>query len=222
MLRSFLNLFLKSDCPLCDRPANSELCDFCQRQLQKCQLPNCKELWQGDLPVFAWGVYGGILKRAIAALKYENHPELARPLGQYLGKAWLNAQLSFPEKFSHPPTVVPIPLHPTKLKKRGFNQAELLAESFCEVTRLKLTAKGLERIKETEALFGLSPQERIENLQNAFRVGKGLRRQSRVLLLDDIYTTGNTVKEAAKALQQQGIATCGVVAIATPSHSKLG
>lgn len=219
MLKGLLNLFLKSDCPLCQRPANLELCDFCQRQLQKCQLPNCKELWQGELPVFGWGAYGGILKRAIAALKYENQPQLARPLGQYLGKAWLNAQVSFPGKVLQPPTVVPIPLHAAKLKKRGFNQAELLAESFCQVVGLQLRAKGLERVKETEALFGLAPQERLQNLQNAFQVGKGLRRQSQVLLLDDIYTTGNTVAEAAKALQEQGIATCGVVAIAIPFYS---
>ncbi len=212
-LKGFLNLFLKSNCPLCQRPAERELCRYCHRQLQGCQLANPGQFWQDPMPVFVWGAYGGTLKRAIAAMKYENHPELARPLGHWLGDAWRNGKGAAGGNL----TVVPIPLHAAKLKKRGFNQAELLAQYFCEVTGLPLQRNGLQRVRETEAQFSLSGAEREQNLAGAFTVGKGFRHlHSRsVLLLDDIYTTGATVRSAAQTLRSAGISVCGVAAIAT-------
>lgn len=210
--KELLNLFLESNCPLCQRPTSKEFCQDCAKQLQRCQMPNPNCLWQGQLPVFAWGIYGGKLKRAIAALKYENQPQLARPLGYWLAQAWLNSQLASTRLI-----VVPIPLHPEKQKQRGYNQAALLAQSFCEITGLKLQQMGLERIRGTEAQFGLTVSEREKNLAMAFQVGSGFRRHhpaSPVLLLDDIYTTGATARSAAQTLQQQGITVCGAVALA--------
>ena len=122
------------------------------------------------------------------------------------------------------PIVVPIPLHADKLKQRGFNQAELLAESFCQYTGLPLCRQGLERVRGTQPLFGLSLTERQEMLADALSVGKSLtqKRPQRVLLLDDIYTTGTTVGEAHRVLRRQGISVYGVVAIATTSRQRLG
>jgi len=210
-----LGLFLKSNCPLCDRIAEVELCEYCQRQLLRCQVANPREFWQGELPVFVWGTYGGVLKRAIAALKYEHQPQLARPLGHWLGQAWLKSPTAPRAKKL---TVVPIPLHATKLQQRGYNQAELLARSFCEFTGYKEQPLGLERVRATEAQFGLSQQEREQNLADAFVIGKSLSQNppsSAVLLVDDIYTTGATVRAAAQTLQKRGIQVYGVVAIAT-------
>lgn len=210
--KELLNLFLEYNCPLCQRPTSKEFCQDCARQLQRCQMPNPNCLWQGQLPVFAWGVYGGTLKRAIAALKYENQPQLARPLGHWLAQGWLNSQLASTRLI-----VVPIPLHPEKQKQRGYNQAALLAQSFCEITHLPLQQAGLERIRGTEAQFGLRVSEREKNLAMAFQVGSRFHRHrpaNPVLLLDDIYTTGATARSAAQTLQQQDIAVCGVVALA--------
>ncbi|MBO1350123.1 MAG: ComF family protein [Hormoscilla sp. GUM202] len=230
-VKSFLNLFLKSNCPLCGRPADRELCPSCDRSLLRCQFTNPGQFWKGQLPVFVWGSYGGILKQAIAALKYENQPQLARPLGTWLAQAWMKSispgsatrttqEISTPHS-QVKPVVVPIPLHADKRKQRGFNQAELLAESFCQYTGLPLNRQGLERVRATEALFGLSFTERQEMLADALSVGKSLtqKRPQRVLLLDDIYTTGTTVGEAARVLRRQGISVYGVVAIATTNKS---
>lgn len=210
--KELLNLFLESNCPLCQRPTSKEFCQDCARQLQRCQISNPNSLWQGQLPVFAWGMYGGKLKRALAALKYENQPQLARPLGHWLAQAWLNSQLASTRLI-----VVPIPLHSNKQKQRGYNQAALLAQSFCEITGLPLQQTGLKRVRETDAQFGLPASERKKNLAMAFQVELGFRRHrpaSPVLLLDDIYTTGATARSAAQTLQQQDIAVCGVVALA--------
>lgn len=211
----FLSLFLQTNCPLCQRPAKTELCEYCQKQLESCKLTNPGASWQGDLPVFIWGMYGGKLKRTIAAMKYENHPELARSLGHLTGKAWLNSPIS---KSKNKLIVVPIPLHPNKQKQRGFNQAELLAKSFCEITGLTLVGQGLERIKETDAQFSLNAIERDKNLAEAFALGKPFQKRipkESVLLLDDIYTTGATVRYAAQVLRQQGIKVYGIIAIAS-------
>jgi ComF family protein len=171
--------------------------------------------------VFAWGVYGGALKRAIAALKYENQPQLAQPLGHWLGSSWLTSKVSAGKKKL---IVVPIPLHAKKLQQRGYNQAELLAQSFCDFTGLSLQAQGLERMRATEAQFGLSPSEREQNLVGAFRLGKKIQARlpiTPVLLVDDIFTTGATGRAAAQTLQQSGIPVYGLIAIATTQKAKI-
>ena len=222
LVKSFLNLFLKSNCPLCQRPAAEEFCPYCHKQLQRCKLTDPGRSWDSETSIFVWGEYSGALKRAIAAFKYENNPQLGKPLGGWLAEAWLNS----PELAIDNLTVVPIPLNREKLKQRGFNQAELLAESFCELTGLPLRRHGLERIKDTKPLFELSLPERQAEMKDALILGKDFRRRlprdplrglrQRVLLVDDIYTSGTTVKSAIKILKQSGISVYGTVALATP------
>lgn len=211
--QEILSWFLHPNCPLCGRSAQSVLCNNCNRQLNQCRSSNPRFLGQGNLPVLIWGQYSGLLKRAIACLKYENQPQLARPLGERLGQTWLKAS-AVPT--SDKPVVVPIPLHPEKEKQRGYNQAELIARAFCEATGLPLQSQGLKRIKQTEALFGLSPQQRENQVAEAFVLGKRFNSQGKVMLLDDIYTTGATVKAAKITLQQAGFQVIGVCAIAKP------
>ncbi|NET54253.1 MAG: ComF family protein [Merismopedia sp. SIO2A8] len=217
--QSLLSLFLKSKCTLCDRPAQLEFCPYCQRQLQYCQLDKPDKLWSGELPVFAWGSYGGLLKRAITALKYENQPQLAQPLGYYLGEAWLQSAAA---KSLKKLIVMPIPVHPTKLRLRGYNQAQLIAQSFCQFTGYKQQPLALERVHATQAQFSLSRAQREQNLADAFVISKNFSKYSPaspVLLIDDIYTTGATVRSAAKTLVRQGIQVYGVAAIAlSPSQ----
>ncbi len=213
--KKFLNLFLQPNCPLCQRPASEEFCQYCNKQLQKCRLTDSNRGIDNSPPVIAWGAYGGALKRAIAAMKYDNHPEIARPLGKWLGEVWLE---NYGNK--HSLIVVPIPMHPEKQKKRGFNQAALIAQSFCQTTGLKLKQNGLQRIKATKALFGLSPTERKETLTQAFEIGFDFRKPPNVpvVLVDDIYTTGSTVKSAVETLNKSGIVVSQVAAVAVPSR----
>ncbi|WP_448561325.1 ComF family protein [Trichothermofontia sp.] len=234
IVQPLLGLFLESTCPLCQRSTPGALCLDCERQLQACRLPNPSDRWQGDLPVFGWGGYGGQLKRAIAVFKYDSHPELARPLGHWLAQAWQehasrrlsrgratnSDEMRSRSVFDRESRllVVPIPLHASKLKKRGFNQAELLARSFCIHTGLTCCPQGLQRVRATEAQFGLSPTARSQNVAAAFALGPDLRGKvgSSVLLLDDIYTTGATAQAAALTLRQAGMTVVGIVALALP------
>ncbi|MBF2064122.1 MAG: ComF family protein [Calothrix sp. C42_A2020_038] len=194
------------------------MCPNCTRQLQKCQLNNSCVLWKQPIPVFAWGAYGGMLKRSIALMKYEKHPEVARLLGTWLGQEWL---VSAPPQVQQLKLlVVPIPLHPQKLKQRGFNQAALIGKSFCYVTGFTLKQNGLKRVQNTQALYALSSNERKKNLAGAFMLGKDLHQinqlnNTKVLIIDDIYTTGTTVTEAVMTLSQAGVEVIGVAVTAT-------
>lgn len=161
----------------------------------------------------AWGAYQGPLKQAIAALKYQNNPQLAIPLGRALGRQWQQSPLITRRS----PIVVPIPMHAEKQRERGFNQAELLASAFCAQTGLQLVKHGLVRQRPTAPQFGLGPEARQQNLAGAFALGKPFlhrRPQQPILLLDDIYTTGTTVKVAATELRRHRVSVCGVAAIA--------
>jgi ComF family protein len=210
-LRSIVDFVLTAKCPLCQRSGTPEFCLDCQRQVQRCRLSIAEQSTYSSDTIFAWGHYGGALKRSLTTLKYDHHPELARPLAHWLADAWL-AQPSVPRL-----TVVPIPIHATKRQQRKFNQADLLAQHFCDRVRLPLALHGLDRSRETEAQFKLSSYEREQNLANAFCLGKSFlkrRPPNSVLLLDDIYTTGATARSAAQILRRHGISVYGIAVVA--------
>lgn len=221
MLKSFLSLWLKFPCPLCQRTAENTICQYCQRKLVSYQLSYPQASWKGDLPVFAWGKYDGELSRGIAKLKYNNYPELGVLFGSWLGNSWLkNCPITSQQKL----IILPIPLSKKKLKTRGFNQAESMAKGFCQITKHTLETKGLIRIKDTKAMFGLDPTQRKKNIKGAFQVSHTWRQnppQSPILLLDDIYTRGTTVTEAASVLQQHNIKVLGAIAVAKTVKNKI-
>ena len=182
------------------------------------KLSNQDDSWRGAYPLFAWGEYDGDLSRAIATLKYENHPELGVLLGKWLGVSWLDSGLI---KNATRPIVIPIPLHKSKLKTRGFNQAELIAKGFCQITKYKLIADGLIRTKATQAMFGLKREQRQTNINNAFQLSDKLQQnplRSPILIIDDIYTSGTTVREATRVLTKNKLKVIGA---ATVSRGKM-
>ncbi|NJK38300.1 MAG: ComF family protein [Oscillatoriales cyanobacterium RM2_1_1] len=233
MLRNFaktvLSFFLRPNCPLCDRPADRELCLYCERQLLQCKSLSCYSL-ADQVPVLVWGRHQAALKRAIAVMKYQNHPEIAQILGEQLADGWLEASLNFPklalENDTETLVVVPIPMFAQKQKQRGFNQAELIARHFCRGTGFPLKAAGLERVRETEAQFQLSAQQRQANLKQAFQLGQDFRHsppKASILLVDDIFTTGATVQAALQTLTQAKLTVKGILAVSTtkPPSSNL-
>lgn len=212
--RGLWDLVFASNCALCERPTDADFCRDCQRQVWACGLAQAEQLSseqlnQGAPLIFARGRYAGALKRAIAAFKYNNQPNLARPLADWMATAW--------NRPTQPLIVVPIPMHSSKQQKRGYNQAELLAEHFCDFTNLSLVRHGLQRQRETEAQFGLTAELRAQNLTDAFSLGKTFEQRLPkypVVLLDDIYTTGATVRSAAQTLKQHGIQVWGTAVLA--------
>jgi ComF family protein len=216
LLGKLLDLFFQSNCPLCSRSTDSVLCVDCDRQITACRFDNPQQsLSSQDLgvPLFSWGIYDGSLKRAIATCKYENHPEIAEIVGEKIGETWLkingNNRIKLP--------VIPIPMHAEKLKARGFNQAEILARGFCQVTKLPCMPQLLCRVKSTKPQIETkNVQERQENLAQAFAVPKISRFNQSVILFDDIYTSGTTLKEAIATLTSANIKVHSAIVLARP------
>ena len=114
--------------------------------------------------------------------------------------------------------IMPIPLHPRRLEKRGYNQAGVLAEALGKKLGIPVDEKNLKRRKNTKPQKELNHRERQKNMKNAFIVRKKLKEEN-ILLVDDIYTTGSTIEEAAKELKKAGAQNIFFLTIAIGADS---
>ena len=140
----------------------------------------------------------GIVRQIIHDFKYGRQIHLRHPVARWLWAAFDDERLSG-RPFD---VIVPVPLHPTRRRERGFNQASLLAELLS--ARISVPCKSvLERVRYTTTQTALDRAERMENLHNAFRLRKKADvRGLRMLLIDDILTTGSTLSECARVLKR--------------------
>jgi len=142
--------------------------------------------------------FDGILPDIIHQLKYRNVFALAEPLGHLMAQAW--------SKWQTPVDLVaPIPLHAQRQKERGYNQSDLLANSFCNQLDLSKNNQILNRSRKTTSQVGLNADERQRNVRGAFSVNDyNLVKGRNILLVDDVCTTGATLTAAAEILLTAG------------------
>lgn len=153
----------------------------------------------------SWALYLGTARRLIHLLKYEQ----VLPLGPYLARQLY--QLPLPE-FD---VIVPVPLGRMRRRQRGYNQAEEIARGLARLRGVKCAPQWLRRKKETRSQAGLGIAEREQNVQDAFSSPRtGALNGKRILLVDDVLTTGATVRAAAAALKASGALAVHVVTVA--------
>ena len=140
------------------------------------------------------------IRKSIHFLKYNNHRALASVLGKMLVTAYHQNQLAVD-------VIIPVPLHPKRLKDRGFNQSELLGKEMSYALNLPHNSQALRRVRHTEVQIKLPASKRRLNVAEAFFCSAEDLRQKRVLLIDDVCTTGATLDACASALHQQGVAS---------------
>jgi len=159
-----------------------------------------------------YGAYDGELRELIHMLKYDQVHPAAAVLGRMLALAIAKLELT------EPVLVVPVPLHGSKRRQRGFNQAESIAhnalKSMCN-QRFQVVMDVLQRTRATVSQIGLTRPQRRENMSGAFKVAH-LNRVSGhdVLLVDDVMTTGTTVAECARVLRKAGARNVWVATVA--------
>jgi ComF family protein len=143
-------------------------------------------------------------------MKYAPRPALARFFGFLMGNAFGEALMGVCAD-----AVVPVPLHGRRLRQRGFNQAVLMAEGLHRSLNVRILRDGLLRWRWTDPQVSLSRPRREANMRGAFRVPRPSAVEGRrLILLDDVYTTGSTLREAARALKEAGARQVHVVALA--------
>ena len=144
-------------------------------------------------------IYQDEIRKSLYRFKYQNHREYARfyaaAMTAGLGE-WIIAQRI--------DCIVPIPLHPKRQRLRGYNQAELLARRLGERLALPVETGMLLRVRQTPPLKDLTRLQRMRNMEQAFAVKTEPFAGERILLVDDIYTTGTTMDAAASVLRSAG------------------
>jgi ComF family protein len=140
------------------------------------------------------------LREAIHDFKYEDMRVLAAPLGDLMVEGWLSPGIGI----ARMDVIVPVPLHPSRERKRGYNQAVLLARRMGTRLDLPVADRVLKRTKRTRPQVGLGIQERKSNVENAFQCAEPSLKGKRVLLVDDVCTSGSTLVAACRALRDGG------------------
>jgi ComF family protein len=154
----------------------------------------------------------GAFQKAVHLLKYRGFTSVGTDFGRMLGK-----ELIAMPAFASADLIVPVPLHRVKRRERGCNQAELIANGINEVTSIPVEARALERIRHTQSQTNLTIEERRENVHKAFALRKRFQNTmegKRVILVDDIMTTGATINACATVLAHHGAAAVLVSAAA--------
>jgi ComF family protein len=169
-----------------------------------------------DPPPFLWaksaGLYEATLRRAVHKFKYEGDFNLDRPLAALMEDAMQGLLEDY-----RPDLLLPVPLYLTRLRQRNYNQALLLARALGRSWQLPVASRLLLRIRPTPPQIGLKAAQRRRNLRGAFCLSRSLQGE-RVLLIDDVMTTGATARECARTLLDGG---AGEVAVAVLARARL-
>lgn len=161
--------------------------------------------------VYCAGVYSKNLQKLIRGLKYHNQRDLAYYLAKFMYEYWI--ELTDAVDYQ----IVPVPIYPTHLKKRKYNHMDLVAEEFSKLSGYPVNKELISRIKDTKAQYKLKRAERVENLKNAFNVDvTKFDKRRRILLIDDICTTGSTFEEMIREFEKNNIYDITCFAATTP------
>lgn len=207
MIKELNRILFDPSCYACDRLLNVQekhICFYCLSQIQETGFhlqPRDNELYYrfaGKFPLAgATSLYfydkAGRFQKIMQALKYQESPRLGTFLGEYLGE-----MLKESDFLAGTDVILPVPLHWTKLAKRGYNQAELIARGLSKVTGIQTSRKVLYRRRKTQTQARKSGAARWKNVAGAFGVRGKL--PGEILLVDDVVTTGSTLEACARAL----------------------
>jgi len=220
---SLIDLFFPPRCFLCDGVLNAydkefgvckscksklpfikgEKCFKCGKKISKYEnefCGDCKKRTHFFDKGFSLFQYDDLMKSSMYRLKYGGRHEYGETFGRMMaeqfGKALLRADVD---------AIVPVPIHKTRLKERGYNQAEAIAATLSKCLNVPIYKDYLIRQKNTKPLKLMTPMERQKNLKNAFIIGQNDVKSKVTVVIDDIYTTGSTMDAIAKVLKSSGV-----------------
>lgn len=187
------------------------LCAKCKKQLEKqakFEIDKGKnKYFQEHLYIFE---YEGMIRKIILDYKFHDKSYLYKTIVNFLIK-----NERFFQKIKYYDTIIPVPISKKRYKERGYNQSYLLAEEISKIIKISLSSTNLYKRKNIIAQSKLNKEERQKNVQGVYKLeGKRQLKDKKILLLDDIYTTGSTVIECCKTLSKANPKSIGVFTIA--------
>lgn len=225
---SFLDFIFVYECEICHRHLDDKKMIICKDCFWKIDRTNPIDLERiftarfGNQNFFISKAFSGfyfkeesIIQTLIHELKYQNKRSLGIFLGEVIGHLIKDAL-----DFSTADILAPVPLHKIRLRERGYNQSQLIAKGVGRVIEIKVIEDLLVRARNTETQTKLNFEERKENVKDAFFVNgkyKNLVLGKRIIIVDDVITTGSTVNECAKALVQAGASEVLALSVAIAS-----
>ena len=194
-------------CPDCFSKIEFNKFIFCSHCFNRLPDINCRHK---NFPILAAAssYHNSIVHNLIINLKYQKFKKTAIPLASIINHYLKEIKLITYLKENNF-IIVPLPLHPRKKRERGFNQSELIAEELSKKTNLKIETNIIKRIKNTKPQVELrEKKERENNVKDCFQVNPSFNKNlipKKILLLDDVFTTGATMNEAAKILKNNKV-----------------
>ena len=186
-------------CRKCGRALNSDRKEYCR---------DCEEIRHPFDRAVSVFIYNDAMREAVFRFKYGGRREyadfFAESIYRYLGREIRSFKAE---------ALIPVPIHRDRLKKRGFNQAELIADRLSALSGIPVLKDLVVRVRATRAQKGLSREERRKNLKKAFKLTGNDVKLTGVIIIDDIYTTGSTVDEMALLLKRAGVSWVYVVTV---------
>ncbi|RLD19421.1 MAG: ComF family protein [Bacteroidetes bacterium] len=218
VLQDFVDLVFPNCCPGCDQPLVSGekyICTSCDLDLP---LFDAKEdilsYFAGRLELSEARAYlkfysAGIAQKLLHHIKYKGDQDL----GEFLGTMFIN-HLNRDGVFSNIDVIIPVPLHKSKLRSRGYNQSEVLAKGMAEVLHITVDSTSVIRVRKSETQTRKDRAQRWQNVSGIFNVeGKALEGKN-VLLVDDVITTGATLEACGEVILAAGAGSLSIAALA--------
>lgn len=220
IIERLINIIYPNICPLCGKELEFDhlvckkcegeikyitepICKKCGKQLQEEEKEYCGDCktrvhyFDSGIGVFA---YTGVVKKAMYEFKYKD----MKVYGKFFGNKMAEYSTEYIKHWKAD-VLIPVPVSKKKYLKRGYNQAEILARELSKKTNMPVDTKVIYRSKDTMPQKEMSRDSRKKNLKNAFIISGNVVKYNKVILVDDIYTTGSTIDECAKALKSSGI-----------------
>lgn len=222
ILQSYSEIVFPVTCACCGASQEKKgeyLCEWCKNDRFDRVYSNTPEVVPEKIE-FVYSMWnfdkGGYLQDLLHNLKYNFLRGVGEELGNFTAHTFINSYSNLAQIESLSPVLVPVPLHKSKRRKRGYNQARALARGFAKVSGWDIIEKGVVlRTRKTRTQTGLNSSERTKNLKDAFRVENIDMVQNRFpVIIDDVFTTGATTYELADTLLANNGGKAGIITVA--------